>query len=932
MKIKIFLASSITEFETDRMSFAVYLNKLNTIFTDRYGVSISPFICETADHSVSKKRRKQDDYNDEIADSDVVIFLLGNHLGEFTQEEFRFSCNKLKENNHPRIYVYFCNTQNNSKDIADFKKVLETEYQHYYDTFEYIDTVKLSTLFNLRRLAFPSMKIEIIDDYFFIDRKKFLQDILSPSNIQAFNNNEEIKMLKERYNEADKKNRIIIKRRINEIQNDILNVFLDLSNYTFNGEYNCRVSEAIRLLENGDKIKAIAALDNAHNRDRRAARKRVRQMETLDDIGRLKFEINIRKTDNEYSKIDKLYQEAIEYALEDSIGLKILYDYASWLSSVHRVDEAIKTALQLKNLLSVCALDVLSENNLANMDLANLHLLLGGLYSKLSKFKEAYSAYREAFSFWGECIDSITDIQLWTLAEYIEDVACFIQQVPDSVSDLIDPFNYNKGVCIGQLATDIIRLRKTLQDNNQIDFSTLEDNPIYKSGAQHIKSFEDNLSKGEKQCLIPDSVTFVFDNPILESYILMLFVLCIKQSILEKTNDYVQYAKGLAMTILNISTIKNIMHDYGPAEEGANLAIKYLMTLLKLDTSLSINEDMVQAYGVLYTCNLNRRNISEASKNQNKMLEYGEKAYIEHPREFALTYADMLFHMGTDYIYSSNYGESIEIFDKLINLYISIEEDKEIDKTQYLIPFFLSNLKWIEAYSEFYRSKGNIQPDFNNINSHFEKAIYLFDYIKKQDTFEKLNKVSCVLEMNWCNLLYLPPISHQDACIDIMQQALEMCMALSLENNFSAYPQWKKTLEVVIYSSKFIYFCCDSEPEKLEWLKNLYTIFTSPIDFIINNAKLDPLRLIPSHFRHLNDYIFQNSPNINFLNDYKTVLYLLYEALNDCEDDVGGVKQQLIKKISSSYSEIIKQANSLENRLYILAILEKEKSKILKKI
>jgi len=927
MKIKVFLASSITEFESDRMSFAVYLNKLNAIFAEQYGVSITPFICETADHSVNKNGRKQDEYNQEIADSDMVIFLLGNNLGEFTKEEFCFSCNKLKENSRPKIYVYFCNKGNCSDDIADFKKVLETEYQHYYDTFEYIDTVKLSTLFNLRRLAFPSMKVEIKGDYFFVDGKMISQDILSPTNIQAFNNNHEINELKIRYDKSDENNKKIIKRRINEIQNDILSVFLDLSNYTFNGEYNCRVTEAVRLLENGDKAKAIDVLDNAHNRDRRAARKRVRQMETLDDISRIKFEINIRKTDKEYSKIDDLYREAVEYALEDRIGLMVLYDYSSWLASIHRVDEAVKIAVQLNDILINYTQDELKDDNISKIDLANIKILLGDLYRRILQFNKAYSAYREAFSFWEDCIDSFMGVQVWTLAEYIEEVACFIQNVPDSVSDIVDPLNYAKGVRVGQLATDIRRLKRKLQDKNQIDFSTLESNPIYKRGSQSIALFEESLSEKFKSDVISDSITFVLDNPICESYILLLFALCIKQSVLDKTKDYSGYARGLSMTILNIATIQNIMRRYEDAEDGANLAISYLTKFPEINTDMDINHDFLQAYAVLYTSYINRDNMIKAQKCRNNMLKYGEKIYNQYPREFALDYTDMLFHLGIDSLHASNFFASVEIFEKIIGIYESIDADREIDRTQYLIPFLISNLRWIEAYSQYSHITEKFQSDFNIINDHFIKAISLFDAINASDDFDELSKSNCVLEINWCNLLYLPPIGDMNACVDIIEQAFEICMSLSLEDNFCTYYQWTKTLEVV---TMFINCCCDIELEKSKWLNNLYSILVLPIDFIINNAKLDPLRLIPSHFRHLTDYAFLNSSDVDFLTNYKTVLFLFYESIIDCEDDVGEVKQQLIEKISNSYSEIIKQANSLENRICILSILEKERDKIKK--
>lgn len=397
MKIKIFIASSVTEFESDRMDFAIFLNKLNSIFGESYGSSIYPFICEASDHAVSGCDRKQNDYNAEIADSDVVIFLVGGHLGVYTKEEFEFSCNKYKESNSPKIYVYFCDAMKKDGNVDSFKKLLENTYQHYYDTFEYIDTVKLSTLFNLRRLLLlKSMVVKVKEDYFYIDNKRISQEALSPQKIGMFNNNKKIKELTRDLSESDSVNKNLIQQKIDECRNDILNVFLDAANYSFSGEFNPRVTEALRLLENGDEEEAIVALDNIHNRERRAAR---RKRETFDDIERIKLEIDIRKTHNGYDKIDNLYEDAVEFALEDRIGLQILYDYANWLNSTNRVDKAVKIAEQYKNVLDECTPTELNDNNISNWDLVNLQILFGVLYRRLFNFQMAYSSYENAFQY-----------------------------------------------------------------------------------------------------------------------------------------------------------------------------------------------------------------------------------------------------------------------------------------------------------------------------------------------------------------------------------------------------------------------------------------------------------------------------------------------------------------------------------------------------
>lgn len=930
MKIKIFLASSIKEFGNDRMNFAIYLNKLNSIFNENYGISIFPFICETADHFVSKNERKQDDYNDAITNSDVVIFLIGEHLGRYTKEEFDFSCKKFKENSNPKIYVYFHEKSRSNEDINDFKMLLEDTYHHYYDTFEYIDTVKFCTLLNLRHLFLPLMKIEIRNNCFFIDGKKVEEEILSPSKIHAFSNNEQIKTLSQKYDSAEDDEKKVLLRMMNKVYNEILSVFLGASAYISNGEYNSRYIEAMCLLEKGDKLGAISALDNDHIEDILEVEERKLKNKVMDVIGGLALEINIRKIDaskeKDYDTINSLYLKSIKYAIQYVTGLKILNDYALWLNSIHKVRKAIEIAEKLNSIIIHCSQQQLQENNISYLDLANFKMLLGVLYRKTSKFKEAYSAYCEAFSYWSDCIDLFKENQLWTFAEYIEEVACFIQIVPNSISDIVNPMNYKTGVCVGQLATEIMRLKNILQDRYQLDFSTLESNPFYISKMQSIMIFEKSLTEEEKQILMPNSLMSVFDNPIYESYVLFLIVLCIKQSVIIKTNRYEEYAKGMAMTILNIATIQNMLHDFKSAEEGANLSLEYLKTLIKLDSKIDINEDMIQAYGVLYTSHINRYNNDKAQEYRNQMLLYGEKAYKERPREFSLIYADMLFQLGIDCLQSFNFSKSIEVFDKIINLNENIKKSYKFDRAQYLIPFFLSYIKWIEAYT-LNQTDSTINKDYDMLFFRFKQAKNLVDEIIKTKTYSKETKANCVLELNWCNLLYLPPIQDKDACILIMDDMMRECLILSGDDISKAYDQWKKSFDVITNVNNVMCSFNDCETEKKDWLKKYYSIYEIPLNFIIKNSFLYPSSLIPPHFRYLPDYACFNNPNDNFLENYNTLLFIIYNNFIS-EDNEEDIKYRLIEKIKETYDKLIDVVNLLENQFYLMKILEKERNQI----
>ena len=74
-KIKIFLASSIREFEKERIAIGDIVRQIqNRIIDD--GIRLDLFMCEFADNSMSNGRM-QERYNDELRKSDIFIMLIG---------------------------------------------------------------------------------------------------------------------------------------------------------------------------------------------------------------------------------------------------------------------------------------------------------------------------------------------------------------------------------------------------------------------------------------------------------------------------------------------------------------------------------------------------------------------------------------------------------------------------------------------------------------------------------------------------------------------------------------------------------------------------------------------------------------------------------------------------------------------------------------
>ena len=112
-KIKIFLASSIVELKTERMAIENFIRNISDRFEANYNIKLQPVLCENLD-DVYAGRRKQDEYNDEIRDSELSFFIFFTRAGEYTKEEFEVARESFAKNNKPKIYTYFKKCLNNT--------------------------------------------------------------------------------------------------------------------------------------------------------------------------------------------------------------------------------------------------------------------------------------------------------------------------------------------------------------------------------------------------------------------------------------------------------------------------------------------------------------------------------------------------------------------------------------------------------------------------------------------------------------------------------------------------------------------------------------------------------------------------------------------------------------------------------------------------
>lgn len=104
--VNIFIASSIEEFEKERILIGDYVRKTNEVSSAK-GHLVRLFLCE------DEYKNSQSIYDRQIQKSDVFIAIIGEHLGEFTRHEIidvADCCDSIKE----RILVFTTNIENNT--------------------------------------------------------------------------------------------------------------------------------------------------------------------------------------------------------------------------------------------------------------------------------------------------------------------------------------------------------------------------------------------------------------------------------------------------------------------------------------------------------------------------------------------------------------------------------------------------------------------------------------------------------------------------------------------------------------------------------------------------------------------------------------------------------------------------------------------------
>ena len=413
--IKVFLASSIKEFERERQTLMAFFQTLNNIYHER-GIFFEMEICEALSNQMLDIRT-QEMYNSTIRDSEYFYIIIGKQAGKYTIEEFNVALETYQKKGLPRIYTFFQKFDGEeSPSAAEFKKYISRELEHYYNAYTHIDTIKLNLLLELCRDSRLKavMKVE--------DGKAMLngQMLMAMENIPLYNRNETVqKLLREkeeldqefadlaglgssaaaaRLRQKNSERRAEVAGRLHELEMEMLDLCVKMEeNRSFGKKLNWREKKAMELMDLGDYDAAKAILrDEQWKSEVQHARKIMSGAEGIicEYISGKKALIQTIKATgvNEETarEIIQIYEEICELAEKIRDELDTLYDFARFLWNQNRYLRAIEVCEREILLLK------LSGGPLEQ--LARAKWLLGAIYDRQNDRTKAESLFREALA------------------------------------------------------------------------------------------------------------------------------------------------------------------------------------------------------------------------------------------------------------------------------------------------------------------------------------------------------------------------------------------------------------------------------------------------------------------------------------------------------------------------------------------------------
>ena len=150
--IKIFLASS-DELRQERIAFGNLVRQLDNIYMKR-GIHIHLDVWEELDAAFHFRKRKQDEYDEKVRQSDIFVAMFYTRAGQYTLEELDVAIDENSRRDMPTILIYCRDLQPGeveTAELTEFKQRLEHELEHFSSRYATTDKMHLDFVMWLQR-------------------------------------------------------------------------------------------------------------------------------------------------------------------------------------------------------------------------------------------------------------------------------------------------------------------------------------------------------------------------------------------------------------------------------------------------------------------------------------------------------------------------------------------------------------------------------------------------------------------------------------------------------------------------------------------------------------------------------------------------------------------------------------------------------------
>ncbi len=276
--IHIFLGSSLDELHLDREEMGNYVRKLNDIYRDR-DVYIKLYECEY-ENAAMVKGCKQEEYNEEIRQSDIFLVLFYNKAGQYTIEEFREAYKQFQKTGAPAILTCFRQGEGYAPEqsVLEFMDELGKQLGHYFKRYTHIDSVKLTLLLQMKLMKLD-VPIKVEESLITVGGTP----VLTLKNIPMWAKNADFQILKEQYQACErayldataattdpltdpvflraKKQWTEAKKALRKLEQKLFAIALKIEEKNNDGTLTERQRKAYELMEQGDAEGANNILD-----------------------------------------------------------------------------------------------------------------------------------------------------------------------------------------------------------------------------------------------------------------------------------------------------------------------------------------------------------------------------------------------------------------------------------------------------------------------------------------------------------------------------------------------------------------------------------------------------------------------------------------------------------------------------------------------